>query len=370
MSTLKVDAIVDSSAGNTTTINGTTPTAYNTMGKNRIINGDMRIDQRNAGASVSVDNAEVWGVDRWKGADNSDGTLTMQQSTDVPSNSGFQNSLKITVGTADASLGSTQYGFVRQMIEGYNVADLAWGGASAKSVTVSFWVKASVAGTYSFTIIDSTASYSFPVAYTIDSVNTWEFKTVTITGATTGTWYTTNGNGMYCDFSIGAGSSYQSTSGTWASGVFLAATGQTNLLATSGNTFYITGVQLEVGSVATEFERRPYGTELELCKRYLQFQGAGVYGMYNSASSIENSLVFQPEMRTTPTFSLTTASITISNKSNSVTGTTSSASAVNFSGSAQGAYFAQITNCNVTSASAGHVAQYRTNKFMKFDAEL
>jgi hypothetical protein len=266
MSTLAVNTITNAAGGNTAQINGMTPTAQSLQGfRNRIINGDMRIDQRNAGASVNPSTG-AYTLDRWDGGGVHDGVLAFQRVTDAPAE--FSNSFRATVSTADATLGATQYARFGQMVEGFNSSDLAWGTASAKSITLSFWVKASLTGTFGGYITNSAENRWYVFSYTISSANTWEQKTITITGDTSGTWLTNNGIGLRMYFSLGAGSSFTGTAGAWGTTTLLAPTGQTNVLATLNATWQITGVQLEAGSVATPFERRPYGTELALCQRY------------------------------------------------------------------------------------------------------
>jgi len=279
--------------------------------KNRIINGAMVIDQRNAGASVTVNStSEAFGVDRWRAVGQStDGVFTMQRDTTVPD--GFANSLKITVTTADASIGSTQNYLLMQRIEGFNTADLNWGSASAKTVVLSFWVRSSVTGTFGGAIRNDDGDYNYPFTYTINAANTYEYKTVTITAPTSGTWKTTTATGIQVTFSLGSGSSLIGTAGAWSTSNFFGATGQTNLIATNGATWYITGVQLEVGSTATSFDYRPYGTELALCQRYYWLIGSGINkvlgtGFYFNASEIDMALTMPVAMRTTPTLTQTT----------------------------------------------------------------
>jgi hypothetical protein len=239
--------------------------------RNRIINGDMRIDARNAGAAVTVNTAGIFSVDRWANIARATGggVYSAQQVSDSPT--GFNNSLKLTVTTADTSLGTSDYYFSWQKIEGYNTADLMFGTANAKTVTLSFWVKSSITGQFSAFLINSAESYSQPFAYTISAADTWEFKTITFTGATAGTWIgSTNGTGLIVGFGLANGTSLQGTSGSWGATYYYGSTGDVNWMATIGNTFQYTGVQLEAGSVATPFERRPYGTELQLAQRYFE----------------------------------------------------------------------------------------------------
>jgi hypothetical protein len=263
MSTIAVNAITDASGGNTASINGATPTTDNTMGRNRIQNGDMRIDQRNAGAAITTSG---YLVDRWNVTNASDAAFSAQQDASVPA--GFTKSLKFTTTTADASLASSQYAIVRQGIEGYNIADLSWGTANAKSITISFWVRSSLTGTFGGAMHNVNFDRSFAFTYSISLADTWEYKSVTIAGDTTGTWNTSNSVGIQLYFGLGVGTDLSVSAGSWAAGGYLSATGATSVIGTLNATFYITGVQLEAGSVATSFERRPYGQELALCQRY------------------------------------------------------------------------------------------------------
>jgi len=232
--------------------------------RNRIINGDMRIDQRNAGGSITPTDAQ-YSVDRWKSSLNVASKFSLQQSSTAPS--GFSNSLLAT-SLSSYSVGAGEVTGVQQLIEGLNVADLAWGTASAKSVTLSFWVRSSLTGTFAGSLRNSASDRSYPFSYTISSVDTWEQKTLTIAGDTSGTWLTTNGRGISLYFAFGAGSTFSSTAGSWQTGNYISVTGATSLVGTSGATFYITGVQLEEGTVATPFEHRPTSVEENLCYRY------------------------------------------------------------------------------------------------------
>jgi len=318
VSQLKVNSVVDASGGNTATINGVAPTVYNTMGRNRIINGDMRIDQRNAGASVSVTSAaQQFAVDRFQIQCATDGTLAAQRSTTAPA--GFTNSLLLTVSVADASLASGQIARIRHKIEGFNAADLAFGTAGASSVTISFWVRSSVTGTFAGYLINSAANRSCPFTFTINSANTFEQKSVTLTGDTTGTWLTDSGMGIELGITLGAGSAYNGTANTWAAAEYYTVSGATNLLATSSATFYITGVQLEAGTVAYPYERRDYGPELMMCQRYFEALsanasgalGAGQFitlGVCETTTRVQPYYSFKVQKRVAPSTTLSTIS--------------------------------------------------------------
>ena len=234
--------------------------------RNAIINGDMRVDQRNSASTAVTTNNYV--TDRWRNESGCDAVLSAQQSTDVPTGQGFAKSLKITSTTADTSIGANQYAVITQHIEGNDFAHLAFGSASAKQIVVSFWVKATVTGTYSFTVHNNGASRLLPTAFTISASNTWEKKTVVIAGDTSGTWLTDTGRGVSVNFYTALGSSYLGTSGVWNGSSIYGVTGQANAWASVNNVFAVTGVQVERGSVATPFEQRPIQTELALCQRY------------------------------------------------------------------------------------------------------
>jgi hypothetical protein len=267
--TLTTPALGTPASGILTSCTGVNYDGY----KNRIINGGMVIDQRNAGASVTIPSADIGYItDRWAAIEQTDGVMTGQQSSTAPT--GFTNSLKITTTTADATLGATQFAYLLQRIEGYNIADLGWGTASASAVTLSFWVQSSLTGTFGGSFLNSASNRAYPFTYTISVANTWEYKTVTIAGDTSGTWLTTNGIGVGVIFGLGVGSTYSGTAGAWAGSLYFSATGATSVVGTNAATWYVTGVQLEKGSTATSFDYRPYGTELQLCQRYF----AKIYG--------------------------------------------------------------------------------------------
>jgi hypothetical protein len=237
--------------------------------KNRVINGACVIDQRNSGSSITA-NDDTYAVDRFKTAASQSSKLTAQRNAgSVTPPAGFSNYLGYTSSSA-YSVGSSDYFVCQQGIEGFNTADLAWGTANAQAITLSFWVRSSLTGTFGGSLRNASADRSYPFTYTISAANTWEQKTVNIAGDTSGTWGTGNGIGISLGFGLGVGSTLSGTAGSWAGANYRSATGATSVVGTNGATWYITGVQLEKGSTATSFDFRSYGTELALCQRYFE----------------------------------------------------------------------------------------------------
>jgi len=236
--------------------------------KNRIINGAMMIDQRNAGASITPINAQ-YSVDRWGCNLTQASKYSVQQSTASPSSVFFKNSLAVTVGaSANVTVGAGDVFAIYQFFEGLNTADLGWGTSAAQAVTVSFWAKASVAGTYALQLQNYAQTYSYIGTYTL-AANTWQYVTITIPGQTSGVWATDNTTSLMLRFILGSGSTYSTSSpNTWQASNYWTASGCTNIITTNSATFNITGVQLEKGTTATPFEQRLYTTELQLCQRY------------------------------------------------------------------------------------------------------
>jgi hypothetical protein len=296
------DSITDSSGG--------VLAPSSSVFRNRILNGDMRIDQRNAGASVTVNTAtDTYGVDRWLGAGVvTDGVFTMQQDSSVPI--GFSNSLKVTVTTADTSVTGAQSYQIQQKIEGFNFADLGWGTANAATVTLSFWVRSSLTGTFGGALVNSAFNRSYPFSYTISAANTWEQKSITVAGDTSGTWIgSTNGIGLRVYFGLGA-ADRAGTAGVWGGAGYVTATGAVSVIGTLNATWYITGVQLEKGTTATSFEYLDYGRSLIQCQRY--FQALTTYTLsYTTAVTAGYQYVviyFPTIMRANPTYALQSGS--------------------------------------------------------------
>jgi hypothetical protein len=274
--------------------------------RNRLINGAMVIDQRNAGASVTNTAGNVYTLDRWAGYGSQASKYTIQQSTTAPT--GFINSLKVTSSSA-YTVGSSEFFIIQQKVEGLNCADLGWGTASAATVTLSFKVYSSLTGTFGGAILNYDNSRSYPFSYTVSSANTWTNISVTVAGDTSGTWLTTNGVGIQIVWGLGAGASVSGTAGSWSGNAYYSATGATSVVGTNGATFYITGVQLEKGSTATSFDYRPYGTELDLCRRYFQsyfYNGSGrlAIGTAEGSASAVAQFNFIYPFRATPSVTL------------------------------------------------------------------
>jgi hypothetical protein len=279
----------------TLTVNANNISASNSLGfRNRVINGNMVINQRGA-ASVTLSGSAQFPVDRFQSIkQTSAATVTAQKSTVAPT--GFINSLLFTASTG-ASPASGDINAFWQSIEGLNTADFGWGTATAQAVTVSFWVRSSVTGTYSFALSNSASNRFYVATYTVSAANTWEQKSVTIAGDTSGTWSTDTSTGIQITFDLGCGSSFNGTGGAWGSSTIFRTSGSVQLIATTGATFYITGVQLEAGSVATPFERIDYGRQLIQCQRYYQV----VEGVASTSGGTTNTTYpFLTQMRATP----------------------------------------------------------------------
>jgi hypothetical protein len=279
----------------------------------------MRIDQRNGGASVTPTNGQ-FSVDRWAAELSQASKFSFQQDAGaVTPPAGFSDYLGVTSLSA-YTVGSGEVFNIYQRIEGFNVSDLAWGTANAQTVTLSFLVRSSLTGTFGGAIQNSGNTRSYPFSFTISAANTWEQKTVTIAGDTSGTWLTTNGIGLAVRFSLGAGSTISGTAGAWAGSDFRSATGAVSVVGTNGATFYVTGVDLQKGSTATSFDYRAYGTELALCRRYyIKTDTANHYGYANQFGGNDARFSFPVTMRTAP-------SVTTSNTGGSL----NSASPVDF----------------------------------------
>jgi len=347
--------------------------------RSKIINGAMVIDQRNAGASVAVSGSgSAYSTDRWSGFNSSDGAFTLQQVTDAPT--GFTHSLKFTTTTADASLGSTQHVGLRQMIEGYNVSDLAFGSSDAKTVTVSFWVKSSLTGAFGGALLNAAENRSFPFSYTINSADTWEYKTVTITGDTTGSWSTGNSTGFRLTFGLGVGSSYSGTAGAWTSSAYTySVTGAVSVIGTLNATWQITGVQLEVGDTATPFEHpRSYSDELARCQRYFERRGTDVAnwefisdaGQLTSATNYQCAVRFNEQMRAPPTMSVTG---TVSNLKVIRASVVINVTGITASDNANGRTLLLYGTCASSGGAAGEQTRMQTavpGTWVNFDAEL
>ena len=281
--------------------------------RNKIINGAMTIDQRNAGAAYTPSGV-AYALDRWNTFMPTGSGHSIQKVSDAPA--GFVSSQKVTIGTGAAPAAANQNAIL-QSIEGNNIYDLGFGTASAKPITVSFVVKSSVTGTFNIAIVNGTGARSYVSTYTINSANTWEYKSVSIEGDTTGTWATGNGVGLTLWFSLGFGSDFETTPNSWASVDFKASSSGVDLVATSGATWQITGVQLEAGDTATPFEHRSFGQELALCQRYFEksYDLGTVAGAANEngmaitwAASVSNyysfSTKFLVSKRATPTVTI------------------------------------------------------------------
>lgn len=280
--------------------------SLNTFGfENRIINGGMVIDQRNAGAVVTPVDGQ-YTIDRFVSGMTQSAKYSVQQVTDAPT--GFNFSLKVT-SLSSFAVGAGDTFLISQHLEGFNTADLLFGTASAATVTLSFWVKSTLTGSFGGALENSAQNRAYPFGYTINSASTWEYKTVTITGDTTGTWVgATNGLGLRVRFGLGSGANFMATAGAWTGSDRVQPTGTVSVVATNGATWQVTGVQLEKGTQATSFDFRSIGQELALCQRYYEVfyaDNAGEAG-FSYTWSTGNRWIwhFKVQKRATSTFSL------------------------------------------------------------------
>ena len=299
----------DATVSGSLTIAGETAATQNSLGvRNLIINGDMRIDQRNGGASITA-NDQTFVVDRFKFRTSQSSKMTAEQVTDVPAGQGFQYSTKITSSSAYTVL-STDFFNMQHLLEVQNIYHLMFGSSNAKTVTLSFWVKSSLTGSFAVSLNNVGASPSvYPAEYIINTANTWEKKTITVEGDTTGTYNTgVNSAGLGIIFNLGYGSNYEGTKNSWNASDANTFSGAVNLLETNGATLYITGVQLEVGT-ATPFEHRPYDMELQRCQRYYQTIARGLAvvgaGMAYTTTAAYYVVNFITPMRGTPVADMT-----------------------------------------------------------------
>lgn len=326
--------------------------------RNRIINGNMSIDQRNAGASVTIGaTTSQYTIDRWFAQSFAANKFSVQQNAGaVTPPTGFKNYLGVT-SLAATTPGSTDYYSLIHAIEGLNFADLAWGTSSAAPITVTFSVRSSLTGSFSASVCNSANTRCYPFSYSISAANTWEQKTVTIPGDTTGTWLTDNNTGLYLRFDLGCGSSYKGTANAWAATNYYGVTGAVSVVGTNGATFYVTGVQLEKGSTATPFEYRPYSTELALCQRYLpaiQFSSGRAYG----ANACQVACAISTPPRVSPSGVLTLVYPTLSGS-----GTTQTANSVVFAGANTSGVVLNLTSASNFGAVGDSVIQYNGTLF-------
>jgi len=308
--------------------------------KNRIINGGMVIDQRNAGAA-SANTINGYFLDRWIVSQSTTGKLIAQQNQgSITSPVGFSNYIGITSQSA-YSVATGDYYQIHQPIEGFNTSDLGFGAANASTVTLSFQVRSSLTGTFGGALKNGASTRSYLFTYSIPVANTWTTISVTIAGDTTGTWIgATNGAGLYVQFGLGCGSTYTSTAGSWQTGNYVQPTGTVSVVGTSGATFYITGVQLEKGSVATSFDYRDYGRELILCQRYYSNSLTGV-GSTSTTTTATLNLNFPVLMRASPTITFSSV-LTVTDALSNYT--QSSIMTGNYLGTAQGGALNSIPN--------------------------
>tara|TARA_R100000149_G_scaffold65292_1_gene39313 strand:+ start:710 stop:1786 length:1077 start_codon:yes stop_codon:yes gene_type:complete len=296
-------AISINNTDGTCTANITSVNGGQLSNRNLLINGDMQISQRNGTSSVAVVN-NSFTVDRWQAVNDAGSSkFSVQQVTDAPV--GFYNSLKMTSTSAYTIPSNEVYG-IGQKIEGLNTNWLEFGSSDAKTITISFFVKSSLTGTFGGSVLNSDMTRGFPWTYTISSADTWERKTVTVSGSPDGTWSTNNGTGIRVHWSMGANANRSGTAGQWSTAQYtFHPTGATNVVSTNGATLQITGCQVEEGSVATDFEHRSYAQELASCQRYYhELDATNWFNLIEKGSTYRRlRYEFPVTMRATPTVS-------------------------------------------------------------------
>ena len=265
--------------------------------KNLIINGNMVCSQR--GTSFSNVTSSQFCLDRFSVDVSGGGAFNVTQDTSAPE--GFEKSLKLEVNTADSSIAAGDAYRVTQAVEGQNTAQVELGASTAKAMALSFYVKSSVTGTYGVGLANSAETENFVAEYTISSANTWEKKTINIPVRTSGTWLTNNGIGIGVRFDLGSGTDYNGTAGQWqtTSAKVYRTSSCVNLIATGSATWFLTGVQLEIGQNPTSFEHEPFERTLDKCRRYAFVMGGdGVYERYavgyNQSSTQARCVTFYP----------------------------------------------------------------------------
>ena len=343
--------------------------------RNRIINGGMTIDQRNAGASITPA-SQQYALDRWICGLTQASKYTVQQNAGaVTPPVGFTNYSGIT-STSAYSVASGDIFYYEQRIEGFNVADLGFGTANASLITISFWVRSSLTGTFGGALRNVDNTLSYPFNYSIPVANTWTQISIVVAGPTTGTWNTTNSVGLRVTFALGGGSTYSGTAGSWSASEFYTATGAVSVVGTSGATFYITGVQLEAGSAASPFDYRDYGRELIMCQRYyyrITPSAVGADYANGFSDTTTRGLVFLPfkvSMRTTPT--ALEQSGTASNYSiRSAAGTTTCSAVPNFFSATVDTAIVQLNVASGLTAGQGlNLRPATTSAYLGWSAEL
>jgi len=343
--------------------------------RNLVINGAMTVSQR--GDSTGITASAYCGPDRFQTILSSAGTWSISQSTTNPA--GFANSLKFDCTTADASLSAGDYLILYHKFEGQNLQHLKKGTADAKKLTLSFWIRSNKTGTYQVNLYDNDNTRNIGKTYTIDTADTWEHKTLTFDGDTTGTFNNDANQSMNIEWWFAAGSNYNSgsvpTSWEASSDPDRAAGLNVNLADSTSNELYITGVQLEVGDTATDFEHRTFGDELQKCQRYYKRISttsssqhlAFAYGLNYTSTIFLGGLNLSPEMRAVPSFSTNVfndSSLVVVRNNN-----TSTISAMSISGTGASVRL-NATSSSLTAGDGGYIQLNDADSYVDFDAEL
>ena len=352
------------------------PTEGQLSHRNKVHNGDMRISQRyGTTAHTPSSTTRNYVIDRWAYWSNQASKTSIQQVTDAPA--GFKHSAKCTSLSAHTADAGHWFGYTTT-IEAQDIYDLAQGTANAKSFTLSFYVKSSITGTWAAAVRTKpgSPSRSYPFNYTINSQNTWERKTITIPGSTDGTWLTDNNEGICIWFDLGTGSTFHATANQWYSGNAVGPSASP-FIAVNGATWLVTGVQLEVGSVATPFEHRSYADELRRCQRYFfnitgnNGSRSGIPGYANSTSSLRCMVQFPAPMRAIPTVSGSSTAMVFDSHDDSASFNCSSLTAGGAPTTSNPTQMCiEVGTSGMTNGQGGQLEFRAANGFINFSAEL
>ena len=376
MSTLKADTVTAATTNGNLAISnqGTGGIAIDGMPhRNLIINGDMRIAQR--GTSFATVANGAYTLDRWRYNTVGAGAVTITQDTSVPSGTNFTHSLKVDVTTADASLAASDQYRLLTGLEGYNTEHLNLGESGAVAVTASFWVKSPKTGQHTILFNNNAGDSTYPATYSVSSADTWEQKSVTVTMRTSGTWLATNLAALFVQFPLAFGSDYHGTVNAWNDSFEQGNSSNVNCMDNTANNFFLTGVQLEVGAAATDFEHRDYASELARCQRYTQVMGGDNVnemfgsGFATSTSAFQTMHDLPTEMRAAPSGTFNTAASDYMFRQGGVS-TALTSVGLNQIGRTTVGIYGGVSGTPLTAYRSGFVQSVNTNALIILAAEL